>query len=271
LGAGFARGLRLLRSRICAFGRESGEHGSVRRSWVVLVLVASAALLAVACASAAAPACAVRGTCDCEATDARPIRQPANAWSSLALAGAGAWAATRARRGPDTMLGVALAATGFAAFSYHATLSGWGARIDAAAIVVLAGVAAAHRWDDVVPFPYGAAGASLTAAGAVAIGAADLAAIALAVVAVAGHVRRRCSGDIRPALGAAAALAVGALLWWMGERGGPWCESGTWAQPHAAWHLAAAVGGLLAIAYVRSCEAAGGLYSAGRDAHDGGP
>ena len=114
----------------------------------MLMLVASAALLAVACASAPAPVCVAAGRCDCEATDGDPIRQPANAWSSLALAGAGTWAATRTRRGADAMLGAALAATGFAAFSYHATLSGWAAQFDAAALRQTCELRATDRRDE---------------------------------------------------------------------------------------------------------------------------
>jgi hypothetical protein len=236
----------------------------------MVVAIAAAILLGGSAITADEPACRAERSCDCEATGGEPFRQPAGAWSSLTLVAAGAWSATRGRRVSYKTLGTALAATGAAAFSYHATLAGWASRLDEAAIVVLVAVLAAHRWQHTIAFPAGASVAVLAASAMTAAGMGGPGLGAAVVLSIAGHLRSRRFG--RPAIGlaAAATLAVGALLWWAGGSERSWCQPDSWLQPHAAWHAAAALAGILAIAYLRSCEDAGSLYSAPGDAHHEG-
>jgi hypothetical protein len=37
-------------------------------------------------------------------------------------------------------------------------------------------------------------------------------------------------------------LGAGALLWWLGRDGGPWCSAEASLQPHGLWHILAAAG-----------------------------
>lgn len=233
--------------------------------WVVPVLVAAAMLTAVSVATAGDPACRTAGLCDCEGVGADPIRQPVNAGSSLALAAAGAWVAARSRRGSTggAVLGLAIAAAGLAAFAYHATLSGWSARLDEAAVTLLVTVLAAHRWQHRLAFPAGAAIGALAAASGLAAGIGELTAGAFAVVALLGHADGRRFGDLRLAAATIASLAVGAFAWWAAAR--PSCQPAL--RAHAAWHIAAAVAGLLGHAYLRSCERNRPLYPDARNAH----
>jgi dihydroceramidase len=236
---------------------------------VVPVLIAAATVAAVSAATAGDPACRDAGVCDCEAVGAGPIRQPFNAWSSLALTASGAWIATRSRRDSkaDAALGLALAAAGLAAFAYHATLSGWGAGLDEAAVTLLTVVLAAHRWQHRLAFPAGAAIGALFASCGLVAGLGGLTAIVLGVAALIGHVAQGRFGDLRLAAATGACLASGAVAWWAAAR--PSCEPAL--RAHAGWHVAAAVAGLLGFAYLMSCERAHPLYPDARNTHHGRP
>jgi hypothetical protein len=191
-----------------------------RRLLAAIALAATAGTVAWALSGlpgASAP-CPAAG-CDCEAGGAGPIHQPANAWSSLALAAAGIallWASP-ARAGelrgtrdessgrlpgaphPAAVLlevvpAVAAILAGVAAFLFHAALTAWGARLDGIAAGVLIAALALDLW------------------------------------------RERRQRFLLPALPA----ALGALCWALGRSGGPWCRPGSLFQAHAAWHLLAA-------------------------------
>ncbi len=126
-----------------------------------IALVAGAVAWALAGLPGPPVACLAAG-CDCEAAGPGPIRQPANAWSSLALAAAGIAAliaspgrrpgearpkaaeVTRRRALTRTVAGAALVAAGVAAFLYHAGLTAWAARLDGVTAAVLVGALAVH-------------------------------------------------------------------------------------------------------------------------------
>ncbi len=170
------------------------------------------------------PAPCPAGGCDCEAERAGPIRQPANAWSSLALAAAGsvllipspaAGEVSRRRSSRDgggmlapggqpraaalleIIPAAALVLAGIAAFGFHAGLTAWGARLDGIAVGTLA------------------------------------AALVLDLFRA-----RRGRHIFLPGL----LLALGGLCWALGRSGGPWCRPTSLPQAHAAWHLLAAAG-----------------------------
>ncbi|MBM3694817.1 MAG: hypothetical protein FJW79_02630 [Actinobacteria bacterium] len=166
-----------------------------------------------------APADCPASGCDCEAPRAGLIRQPANAWSSLARAATGiallsaepAKARRRpavrhaARAGRVTLPASALVLAGTAAFLFHAGLTAWAAHLDGLAVGVLVATVAGHG--------------------------------------LATGARRR---PLRPTMPRAAALLSwlllggGGLCWWLGRSGGPWCRPHSLLQAHAAWHLPAA-------------------------------
>ncbi len=160
-----------------------------------------------------APAPCPAAGCDCEATGPGRIRQPANAWSSLALAAAGtallAISPSGRRHWSGRAASGALTFAGIAAFLFHAGLTAWAARLDGVAVGILLGALALHRarrWAR----------------------------------------ERESAGSGRDAAKTLAALfpwaliALGALLWLLGRSGGPWCRPASPLQAHAAWHLLAA-------------------------------
>ncbi len=200
-----------------------------------IALVAGAVAWALAGLPGPPVACPAAG-CDCEAAGHRPIRQPANAWSSLALAAAGigtfiasrpkaaegakdnttqpgetrpkARKRTRLRALTRTAVGAALVAAGLAAFLYHAGLTAWAARLDGVTAAVLVGALALH-------------GCAAFGRGEGRRGAATWAGAARALA---------------PWL----LVALGGLCWWLGQNEGPWCRPDSLLQAHAAWHVLAA-------------------------------
>jgi len=199
---------------------------------LALVLVAGAVAWAITGLPGAPTAC-LPVDCDCEAPGPGPIRQPVNAWSSLALAAAGIGALIvspagsrgsppppprRLRIGPAEgatttrlIAGGALVAAGVVAFLYHAGLTAWGARLDGIAVAILIGTLALHgfyllpRGGPTQPSPTGAN-------------------------------RTKSMSAIAPWL----LVALGGLCWWLGQSDGPWCRPGSLLQAHAAWHVLAA-------------------------------
>ena len=216
-----------------------------------LLALLAAALVAGAVAWAltglpGAPASCLPADCDCEAAGPGPIRQPANAWSSLALAAAGivllaSPAGTGEARGPEARPGRAevatgsrrrastrslaagaLVAVGLAAFLYHAGLTAWAARLDGIAVAVLVGTLALH-------------------------GLAGTRTYGLSRPRRAGAQAAERPGEQRaPAarlvrlLAPCFLLILGGLCWWLGQSGGPWCRPDSLLPAHAAWHLLAA-------------------------------
>ena len=229
-----------------------------RRTLLLTALLAASAAVALlaAAAGAADPRCVAAGGCDCEAAAATGIRQPANAWSAAALLVAGGLIAASSGPGRVRPFGVAVGAAGAAAFAYHATLAGWAAILDGAAVTMVAGTLAAREWRGVVPHPVGLAAAALAAGTAQHIGAAAAATatLLLGVAAAAGHLRRGRFGDPLAAGLAALLLAGGGAAWALAGTAGPWCNPGSPLQGHAAWHVAAAGAALAWSRYLRTSE-----------------
>jgi len=194
----------------------------VFRRWLPATLALAAVVGAIAWAMAGLPgapaACPAAG-CDCEAPRSAPSpapreaaspasvpRQPANAWSALALAAAGILllgASPTAAR--DAVAAGALVFAGTAAFLFHAGLTAWAARLDGIAVAVLVAALGAHLW-----WPCRRPGAP------------------------AGT--RAAAARLLPWL----LLALGGLCWALGRSSGPWCRPTSLLQAHAAWHLLAA-------------------------------
>jgi hypothetical protein len=193
--------------------------------------------------------------CDCAAAGAGPILQGANAWSSLALAGAGIWMLSRAD-GLDRLLGAAVVGSGTAAFLFHASLTGWAARADGIGVAAVAAALAAREWSDRLPpsitIPVSAV--AITAAAAAGSPILDGLTAVLGGVAAAGMSRPSRRKGRSGALGrtAAALLAGGAVLWRLGQPGSPWCLPDAAVGPHALWHAAAAGALVAGFAYLRS-------------------
>ncbi|HSQ38343.1 MAG TPA: hypothetical protein VLS92_10670 [Acidimicrobiia bacterium] len=236
-----------------------------RRLFVLfaLVLVAGAVAWAIT-GLPGAPAACLPADCDCEAPGPDPIRQPVNAWSSLALAAAGIGALIvspaggrgsppppprRLRIGPAEgatttrlIAGGALVAAGVVAFLYHAGLTAWGARLDGIAVAILIGTLALHGFS--YRLPRGAQRKPSPPALSRCRGRGS---------APAAEGRGGGKEQQSPAGGGAATwaramsaiapwllVALGGLCWWLGQSDGPWCRPGSLLQAHAAWHVLAA-------------------------------
>ncbi|MDX1689434.1 MAG: hypothetical protein R3290_00285 [Acidimicrobiia bacterium] len=191
----------------------------------VLAALVAAVAVALADPGGTPVACVASGTCDRMAVGPGPIAQPAAAWSSLALGAVAVWTAGRGPQGRIVGAATALSAAG--ALWYHAALTTWAGRVDAAGV---AAVTVALAIAAIVPVERSTGAAALGAL-AVAVAAATGLAEALSLVAGAAgagavlrSVRRR---PLPPLLVAIAALGTGAAAWRWG--------------PHAAWHVLAAV------------------------------
>jgi hypothetical protein len=194
--------------------------------------------------------------CDCEAVGAGPIRQPANAWSSLSLAAVGIGLLTpRPRRHLGSALGTAVVGSGIAAFLFHASLTDWAARLDGVAVAAVAAVLAAREWSDRSPpvllVPVAGAVAAAAAAGTAAL---NIVTIVLAAIAVAGAVRlgRRRDRDSRLLAATTVLLASGGAAWWLGRSGGRWCSPEGPIVLHGVWHVLAAAAVAAGAAYLAS-------------------
>ncbi|MDQ3364681.1 MAG: ceramidase domain-containing protein [Myxococcota bacterium] len=205
--------------------------------------------------------CRARG-CYCEAVAVAGVRQPINAWSSLAPALAGACVLALAlgrrpagssrlarSRTPGVLL--ALAASGIAVFSfhYHATLTWVGEWLDGVALYLLAGFPIAGA----IVHPTGRAGwrfaAVYVAVAAAPAGASwlvpalrkpaflALAAISIAVV-LARRSRTNGTGDRWLAL-AVGSFAI-AMVAWILDATRTVCEPTSSLHLHALWHLLSA-------------------------------
>jgi hypothetical protein len=147
------------------------------------------------------------GAGDCERLRDGLIAQPVNTASALAYVAVGAWLAGRGRRagaavrpGP-VAFGMAVAAAGIGSVDYHGPGSPAARLLHDGGLYAVVGLVAWHE---------------LTRrASRERLGPAHRAAYRLA-------------------LGAAAA---GAVCWWAGRTGSPWCEPDSLFQAHAAWHL----------------------------------
>ena len=195
-------------------------------------------------------ACLAAG-CDCEAAGPRPIRQPANAWSSLALAAAGI----------GTFIASPAGLSGSPPPPPPPAAAGGGTRPQAAEgardNTTQPGEARQRRR----ALTRTVVGAALVAAGVAAFlyhagltaWAARLDGVTAAVLVGALTVHGwaafgRAGGSRRAAIWASSAralapwllVALGGLCWWLGQNEGPWCRPDSLLQAHAAWHVLAA-------------------------------
>jgi hypothetical protein len=180
--------------------------------------------------------------CDCETVGAGPIRQPANAWSSLALAAAGVVIlALRDQNRLDVLVGFAAVGSGVAAFWMHAALTSWSARLDGAGVAAITAALAVRVWSHRVPTGTALGGAVVLIGLGTAAGTPVLNGISLAFgIAAATGIVVRCREVPMGLLATAAGLiAAGGLLWWLGHSDGPWCRPDGFIV-HAFWHVLAA-------------------------------
>jgi len=154
------------------------------------------------------------GAGDCERLHDGLIAQPVNTASALAYVAVGAWLAGRAVHGgpgrrPLLVFGLAAGLAGVGSVDYHGTGSPAARLLHDGGLYAVVGLVA---WREVA-----------RRVGRERLGPAHQAAYRLA-------------------LGVAAA---GAVCWWAGRTGSPWCDPDSLLQAHAAWHLlgAAALGG----------------------------
>jgi len=192
--------------------------------------------------------------CDCERVGAGPIRQPWNAWSSLALAAAGLRILTD-RSVAARWVGGAAVGSGIAAFWMHAALSSWTARLDGIAIAALLAALAAVVWRDriLLLISLAVSAAAVAAAALAGTPALNPAALGFGAAAAAG-LWRRCRGRSTGLLGLSAILlAGGGTLWWLGGSDGPWCLPDG-PILHAGWHVMAAAALMAAWLQLRRCS-----------------
>ncbi len=179
---------------------------------------------------------------DCEADSGRWLAQPVNALSSLASAVAGALIWRRSSGDPALRsFAVTVTANAVGGLAYH----GPGGRVgvwlhDAALLWTLGSVAAidgaaltGRRPAWLSAAIAGAAGAAVLAVRPASSGPLQ-AGVGVAVAAGEAAVGLR---RLRPVLGPAALLGLGAAMHARSRTGCPWCRPDSLLQGHAAWHL----------------------------------
>jgi hypothetical protein len=195
-----------------------------------------------------APTACLPDACDCEAVGPGPVRQPANAWSSLALTATGLFFAiaspggagggARAAGPSGGGFGVSPAGPGETR-SRSERRGGSHARVSvtrdlAAAALLAAGLGAFLYHAGLTAWAARLDGITVT----LLIGALILHATARAA---AMRARERRRGFPWRQLAPWPLLTLGALCWWLGRSGGAWCRPDAWLPAHTAWHLLAAV------------------------------
>lgn len=245
-----------------------------RRLAVVRLSLAVAAVVAVVVACAwiggradreaamRAPATCRAGGCYCEAVADSGVRQPIDAWSSLAPALAGAVVLALAlgprRRGggaldrsrvPELLLGVAACAIAVFSFHYHATLTWLGEWLDGVALYLLAGfpiACAVARAANLGGRGFGAIYGALAAVPAgvswllpAARKPAFLAIAALAIVIVLIGRRRRAGVGDRWLVLALGSFGVAGTAWMLDATRTVCAPHGPF-QLHALWHMLSA-------------------------------
>ncbi len=220
------------------------------------VIVVIAAVVAAIAGPGEPGAACLPAACDCEAVGAGPIRQPWNAWSSLALAAAGIWVLGSNRSMPERLVGGAAIGSGIAAFLKHAVLTSWSAPLDGIGIAALTGALASAAWSDRVKLPVSVPVVAAATGGAALAGTGVLSVIGVAFggLAAAGILRRCRGGSIRLLAVAAVLLAAGGVLWLLGRSDGPWCFPDG-PIVHAGWHLLAAAALIAGWEQLRRCSA----------------
>lgn len=209
-----------------------------------------------------APATCLPTRCYCEAIATTGVRQPIDAWSSLApaLAGAACLASARRRpttgrspiarsRAPGVLLGIAACAIALFSFYYHATLTWPGEWLDGVALYLLAGFAI--TWWCARSLEVGGRGfaglyGGLAAAPALAswlvpaLRKPAFLAIAAAAIALVLAARRRTRGAGDRWRAIALVAFGGAMIAWTLDATRTVCDAHGPVQLHAVWHLLSA-------------------------------
>jgi hypothetical protein len=180
----------------------------------------------------------ITDSCDCERVGEPPIRQPANAWSSLAIAAVGVAALTVAGDRRVRLVGTAVVATGTAAFLAHAHATAWARGLDGAGIILLLAVVTATEVEPRAPVVGALAAAPVL--GLLVEASARPLTMLLAGLMVMTLFHNRQGRDRGWALVALGLFGVGGLVWWLAS--GAWCSPDSGFQWHAVWHLVAASG-----------------------------
>ena len=225
---------------------------------VAVVLIGAAAVTA---AAAGWVESAYARVPDCEAPGPGWVSQPVSAWSAMVLVAAAIWIAMTARRPAAHIVALAAAASGSAAFVFHAAPGEATARLDALGVALVTGTLAVSVFTDRTAPGAGLcavlAGIWLTAPAAL-----EPLALLLGLTAAIGAFITRA--DRHYLAISAGAMAAGGLLWALGRSGSAWCAARSVLQPHALWHAlaAAAVGfGVAALRYRNASRDR--LYSVG--------
>jgi hypothetical protein len=204
--------------------------------------------------SGASSSIVAMGGSDCEAVRDGWLAQPVNTWSSGAYLLAAAYLVVRHRALlagalSTTPAVLALGAVAIGSILYHGPQPTWADAVHDASITLLLGTLAGRGGAD------GSLGSRHRRTLPVAVVAAAVLVIAVpsSVAAVHGalaglvairKVRTVRRHRLEPAAQLAlVALAAGIVLFAVGRTGGPLCEPGSLAQPHAGWHVATAIAG----------------------------
>jgi hypothetical protein len=171
---------------------------------------------------------------DCEAIRQGLVGQPANALSSLMFVLAGVWLL---RRATTRWVGLALIATGSGSFLFHGPLAPGGEWIHDVTLAWLLAViiVEARHWPP---------GAHLAGAGVVAIGFAlvpGVADVTMALMAITAVWWLLVDDHSRRTWLPLVLLGAAALVGRLGATGGPLCDATSIVQPHALWHVGAAI------------------------------
>jgi hypothetical protein len=218
----------------------------------LLAGIAGVVILALTGLGGAPADCVATAACDCETVGSGAVRQPAGAWSSLALCAAGVWVAGRPR---VRMIGVAAVGAGLAAFLFHATATAWAARLDGAGVALVAAGFVVAAWHDRVRAGPAALLMAAVAATALAGRTAAIVCTGAAVALAAAGLSRRPRPDAARLVGAAAVFALGTAIYVLGDSGGPLCRPESPFPGHALWHMAAAAAlGLAATSLPQSAQ-----------------
>lgn len=172
---------------------------------------------------------------DCELIGSGLLGQPVNALSSIAFVVAGIIVLTR--RPALRWVGFGLVSTGIGSFLFHGPMpqaDEWAHDVSLAWLIAILG-GLGTRWERLTRLPALLVIATLFA---VAPSAADPISVALTVVAVVNVLRADRSPAALAPLGLLALVAIYGRL---GASGGPLCQPGSMFQPHAVWHLGAAM------------------------------
>jgi hypothetical protein len=210
--------------------------------------------------------CIAAGDCSCEAFSAGVVVQPVNTLSSLALAIAGIglmWLAPS--RAPDRRRRLAFAVTvlglGIGAAALHASMTEWGGWMDLVGIHLFLGAVLvidvaelaqrSERWT------VGTIATSGVGLGVVLwfldnrFGKYTAGALVVAIALAEWQIRKQNLRPARRCLWWAVGLfGAGLALQWLGRGGGPWCDPDRLLQPHAMWHVVAAIGAVALARYL---------------------